>query len=81
MKIFSVLDTKAQAYMNPVSCATAGVALRTFEDSVNDPSSPFHKHPEDYILFQVGSFDETTGIITPSNGEAVAKGVDLIKEV
>lgn len=80
MKIFSVLDTKADAYMMPICCATAGVALRSFEDSVNDGSSPFYKHPEDYILFEVGSFDEATGILTPSMSEPVARGVDLVKE-
>jgi len=38
-----------------------GEALRHFEDEVNNPQSPLYKHPEDYTLFHLGQYDETTG--------------------
>jgi len=70
LKIFSILDTKTDAYSKPFFCLTTGEAIRTFTDAVNDPQSPFAKHPYDYILFEIGNYDDATAIvssITPTN--------------
>ena len=70
MKMYSVYDSKAQAYGLPFHQRTNGEALRSFADLSNDNQSTVSKHPEDYTLFFLGEFDETTGIVkseaTPS---------------
>lgn len=79
VNLFSILDTKASIYMQPFCCSTNAVALRHFSDSVNTADSPFHKHPEDYILFEIGRFDDQTGeIISNPSPTSVAKAIDLI---
>ena len=43
------------------------VAIRSFEEIVNNPQSDVYKHPEDYCLMEIGQYDETTSIITPES--------------
>ena len=57
-KIFSVYDSKAEAYLQPFTMSTIGLAIRSFTDTVNDKNSVISKHPEDYILFELGEFSD-----------------------
>lgn len=59
---FAVFDAKAEAYMRPFFAEAIGMAVRSFADAVADESSPMGKHPEDYTLFKVGSFDQLSGL-------------------
>lgn len=58
LNIFSIYDSKAEAYMQPFFMKTKGEAVRAFSDLVRDPQSMVSKHPEDYVLFEIGSFDD-----------------------
>lgn len=63
--VYSIFDAAAEAYFPPFFLHTEGMAIRGFTDAVNDPESQVGKHPKDYTLFQIGTFDDNTGIITP----------------
>lgn len=82
MAIFSVRDTKVNAFMTPWFAPTKGAAIRSLSDAVNgDKDGPVAKHPGDYILFYVGEFDEVTGQILPLVApEQVCAASDLIEE-
>lgn len=58
LKIFSIYDTKAEAYNQPFFMTTIGQATRAFADEANNPNSNLSKHPEDYTLFEIGVFDD-----------------------
>lgn len=60
-KIFSVYDVKAQAFMTPFMMPTEGMATRAIKDCVNDVNHQFSKHPSDYTLFTLGSFNDEEG--------------------
>ncbi len=60
LKVFSVYDIKAEAYMPPFMMHTLGQAERAFQDLVNDSESSIYKHPEDYRLFMISEFDDST---------------------
>lgn len=60
-KVFTIYDSKAEAFMNPFLMSKKGQAIRAFENSINDPSTQFHQHPADYTLFEIGEFDDETG--------------------
>lgn len=64
-KMFAVRDSKANAYLQPFFSSASGSALRALGDAVADVKSPFHAHPEDYILYELGTFDDNTGEIAP----------------
>ena len=60
----TVYDSKAAYHMPPFFVKTKNEAIRAFKDAVSDSRSPFHSHPEDFTLFLVGEFDDSTGTIT-----------------
>ena len=63
LKAYTVYDMKVEAYMRPWYCLTDGEAVRTFGDAVNDPESAFHKHPDDFTLYGIGTFDDLLGVL------------------
>lgn len=79
-KVFAVYDLKVLAHMQPFFSESIGGALRAFEDAVNDPQCPFNKHPGDYQLFEIGSFDNKTGLIAPLTPmKLIANAAEFVK--
>jgi hypothetical protein len=60
LRLFTVYDSAAEAYLPPFYTKSSGEALRSFSDTCADTTHAFHKHPNDYTLFHVGQFDDTT---------------------
>ena len=80
-KIYSVYDSKAEAYMQPSFMSAKGAALRSFTDAVNDSSHIFGKHPEDYSLFELGSFDDCSASFNLyASPQSLGVGIEFIKE-
>jgi len=86
-KMFSVFDVKAMCYLPPFCLPETGMALRVFGDCVNSSDHQFGKHPGDYTLFELGSFDDSVCVVscTPSavkvvNGLEVVRVVDFSAE-
>lgn len=65
LTMFSVRDLKAGTYGQPFALANRAVAMRTFSSWVADPNSFFARYPHDFELFEVGSFDQLTGLLKP----------------
>lgn len=61
---FAVWDAAAAAYLPPFHLPRNEIAMRAFRDCVNDPNHQFAQHSEDYRLFHLGEFDDTTGVFT-----------------
>lgn len=61
VKIFTVYDSKAEIYMQPVFFQTTGQCLRSVADAVNSNDHVFSKYPADFTLFEVGMFDDSNG--------------------
>ena len=61
--IVSIMDTAAGAYGRPAYVASEGVAVRQFQDEVNraHEDNQLYKHPDDFQLFYLGTFDDNTG--------------------
>lgn len=82
LKIFSIRDSKVDAFMRPFFAQTTKEALRIFEDSVNNVDSGFFKHPDDYCLYEVGSFDPLKGTLEPLiNPQSLGLAVEFIKQL
>lgn len=64
--VVAIRDLQLNAYANPWYTPTPGAAIRAFTDETNNPQSPMHKHPEDYELVQLGTWDDNTGRFTNS---------------
>ena len=66
MLIVSVFDTAVQAHGRPMFVPTKGAAMRSFTDEVNRKAddNPMWAHPEDYELYDLGTFDDARGRIS-----------------
>lgn len=73
-EMFSVYDTKAQAYLPPFILPNTQMAQRVFGDCINSESHQFHHHPDDYILFHLGAFDDASGKMMPHQPDKVSLG-------
>lgn len=79
-KIYSIRDSKGELYNQPFFLNTHGEAERTFRSLANDPKSMVGMYPEDYDLFHIGEFDDSTGVLTPlPTPTHIAKGISMKK--
>lgn len=62
-KIFSIYDSKAEAYIQPWFAPTTSVGKRLFTAAANNEDSDFNRFAADYTLFEIGTFDSETGKI------------------
>jgi len=58
-KVFAIYDDKAEAYLSPFLMQTRGQAIRAFSDSVSDPKTNFNKHPQDFSLHEIATFNDS----------------------
>lgn len=83
IRVFAVYDMKMKGFMQPFFCQNSAVATRMFVDSVNGDQNIISKHPEDFALYEVGMWDEETGLLTPldpkTNLGLASSFVELIK--
>lgn len=81
-KVFVIYDDKAKAYLTPFFLPEVGMAVRAFADCVNNPEHAFGRHPEDYTLFQLGEFNDSSGVIAVEGTLlCVAHAVELRRRV
>jgi len=64
LKMFTVFDSKLEAYLQPFYMQSKGAAIRAWIDTINDSNSQFNKHPGDFTLFEIGEWDQLTCAIT-----------------
>lgn len=61
LKVFTVYDSKIEAYMQPFYMQSKGQAIRAWSDTIQDEKTQFNKHPEDFTLFEIADYDEKSG--------------------
>lgn len=81
--VVSVRDRAADTFGRPFFVSAVGAAIRSFADEVNraDKDNPLFNHPEDFDLYEVGSFDDDSGGLVAIQPRMVAVGKDLVKSV
>ncbi len=62
--VYTIYDSKANAYLHPFCTLTRPLALRIFATAAQDPTQEISRWPDDFTLFEIGSFDDNTGTIT-----------------
>jgi len=65
MRIFSIYDTKAKFFTQTIAEKNSASAERNFKTAVNTDGTDFKRYPEDYELYELASFDNETGIVSP----------------
>ena len=78
LQMFAVYDSAAEAFMTPFFTHNTGIAMRSFGDQVNNPETMFFRHPGDYSLFQLGSWEDQRSDFKPlSTPVRVASALEL----
>ena len=81
----SVKDRAADAYGRPMFVPSVGVAIRSFSDEVNrsDTDNQLFNHPDDFDLYELGEFDDNTGLFSLHEQPkllSLGKQVKILKE-
>jgi len=65
LHLYTIYDSKEEIYHQPFFLLNEAVALRQFGDMANDKDSKISKHPEDYTLWHLGSYEDSSATLTP----------------
>lgn len=60
---YVIFDKKAAVYNKPFYLLNDEIALRSASDLLQDNNTDIARHPEDFILFKIGTYDDTTAIL------------------
>lgn len=77
--VFCCKDSAADTFGQPFFAPSIGVAVRSFTDEVNraDQNNELYKHPDDFILYEVGTFDDDVCVFDCHVPRQLTRGVDV----
>ena len=75
----AVKDSAVQAFNRPFFVPTTAVATRSFTDEVNRNATDnqMFAHPDDFELWEVGRFDDETGVLAPVELRCICRAKDV----
>jgi len=79
-KFYTIYDSKAGYYTRPFTARTKGEALRMFQQAANDVQTQVGQYPEDFILFEIGTWDDITGNIEHQAHISLGKALDYVEK-
>jgi hypothetical protein len=77
LNCYAIFDSATNAYMRPFFMQSDGQANRSFADEAVRADSEISKHPEDYSLFRVGTWDDNEGSIEPCDPKCIGRAHEL----
>lgn len=78
LNVVGVKDVRLNTFHQPTCVQHTAGMVRAFGDMLRDPNSDVAKHPEDYELYLLGTFDPDTGRFESCSPERLARAVDFI---
>lgn len=63
-QVMAIYDTKARAFLLPFFCPHLDVGFRAIKAAANSPGHQLHIFSEDFVIFHIGEWDDTTGRFT-----------------
>lgn len=79
-QVFSVFDTKVGSFAQPFFSPTTASAMRAFLDAATDPNTQLSKHPADFHLYHIGTFDDETGFIETIKPVSLCTAAGLVSK-
>lgn len=78
-QLFAFFDDKAMYFMPPVAAPNAASMMRSLRAAAaENVDAPFVRHPNDFILYEIGTFDDSTGLV---DGKVVPVRVATFSEI
>lgn len=81
-KVVAIRDRAVDGFMRPWFVTHIGAAARTFADEINRqaPDNALCQHPEDYDLYELGDYDDATGLFQTGVPRQVSVGKDVVRQ-
>lgn len=79
LNVYVLFDAATKSYTSLHTAETDRVAIRGFSRAVNEPASMMHDSPEDFRLMCVGTFDQSTGLLSPLNTPLQVMAAEKVK--
>lgn len=79
MKCFAIRDVKAEGFTTPFFQPTFGLAERMFKEACQDEKTSLSKNPEDFSLFYIADFDQSSGQLTPVEPKWICNALDTTR--
>lgn len=77
LKLVMVLDSKAKNFIQPLFVREVEEAVRAFGNALNNPESQFFNFAEDFVLCEMGSVDDESGLLTTlKTPRTIISGID-----
>lgn len=78
--VCALYDKKVEAFGRPMFVTHINSAVRSFTDEINNPDSELYKHNEDYDLFHLGEWDDSSAVFDVLvKPEFVVAGATVLK--
>lgn len=78
LNCYTVFDSVAGAYLQPMWFLNDGMALRSFTDMCMDEEHNFNRHAEDFSLFHIGEFNQVQGEFIPCKFDCLARAHEIV---
>lgn len=78
LQIVAIYDSALGEFFAPIFVRSIGLAIRDFGDEVTKADSPLSRHPADFLLFHLGSFDPADGSIASFTPAQISRAVDFV---
>lgn len=75
--IYSVYDSKAKSYFQPTFSTNHETMIRAIKDLVIQQGHQFCEHAEDFILFYLGTYDDSNAKIDLVEAESISRLLDI----
>ena len=78
--VVSVKDRAADVFNRPFFVPHRNVAIRDFTDEVNRAAADnqLNKHPDDFDLYLLGEFNDSTGEFSISQPQVLVRAKDVV---
>lgn len=73
----TVRDRAADVFGRPFFVPTQAMAIRAFGDEVNNRESVMYRNPEDFDLYEIGSFDDSDASVVWLKPKMISIGKDV----
>lgn len=79
MRLFAIRDLKAQVFTHVITDRNSAQAERNFKTAVSNPESDYARYPQDFQLFELGSYDPDQGVIKPHSQPILICSAESLK--
>ena len=78
VNLYAVYDTATGIYDGPIPGQSDGQMIRKFSDMAVNAETEIGKHPEDFTLFRMGTWNDGTGELVDNTNDKLINGVEAV---